>query len=196
MLEVIFDILRELGWAGLIAGIAVEALSIPFPAAIIFLIYGYLIGPAGWDIIWISLLASAAYTVISYIPYYLSIRFKGLVQHRLVSRRAKRMVRFMEKYREWTIAAGRILGMGYIVYVASFCKITPLRYGLFTFIGVFPVAVLMLYLGTLGVVGEAYGVFQNVQYLIAGLFAAAVVYYIYFRIKSKKKAESVPSRAR
>jgi membrane protein DedA with SNARE-associated domain len=196
MLEVIFDILRELGWAGLIAGIAVEALSIPFPAAIIFLIYGYLIGPSGWDIVWISLLASAAYTIIAYIPYYLSLRFQGFVQRRLVSKRAKRMVRFMEKYREWTIAAGRVLGMGYIVYVAAFCRITPLRYGVFTFIGVFPVAVVMLYLGTLGVVGEAYGVFQNVQYLIAGLFAAAVVYYIYFRMKSKKKTENVPSRAR
>lgn len=196
MLEFIFNILRELGWIGLIAGIAVEALSIPFPAAIIFLIYGYLIGPTGWDLIWISVIASAAYTVIAYIPYYLSNRFQGFVQRRLVSRRAKRMVRFMKKYRGWTIAAGRVLGMGYIVYVAAFCKITPLRYGFFTFIGVFPVAVVMLYLGTLGVVGEAYGVFQNVQYLIALLFAAVVIYYIYYRVKTKKKAENVPSRAR
>ncbi|PKR77346.1 hypothetical protein CEY16_11475 [Halalkalibacillus sediminis] len=188
MLEVIFDILRELGMTGLVLGIGIEALSVPFPAAIIFLIYGYLINPSGWELVWVSFVASVVYTLIAYIPYVLSIRFKHQVEKRVQSKRKQRMVKFMEKYRGWTIAAGRILGMGYIVYVAAVCKISPLRYGIFTFIGVFPVALLMLYLGGLGVVGEAYGAFQGMQYVITGLIILAAVYYISAKIKRRKAA--------
>lgn len=189
MLEMIIETLKEWGITGLFLGIGVEALSIPFPAAIVFLLYGYVINPAGWDLLGISLAASAVYTAVAYIPYGLSIRYHYLVSDRIETGRAQRMVKFMEKYRGWTIAAGRVLGMGYIVYVAAFCKITPLRYGFFTFIGVLPVALLMLYLGGLGNVGEVYTVFQNLQYVISALILAGIGYYIYYRVRLKKKNE-------
>jgi membrane protein DedA with SNARE-associated domain len=188
MLEIIFDILKQLGIAGLIMGIGVEALSVPFPAAIVFLLYGYVMQPSGLELVWISLGASAAYTAIAYIPYLLSVKFKYLVQRRVQSGRAQRMVSVMEKYGGWTIAGGRVLGMGYIVYVASFCRISPLRYGIFTFIGIVPVALSMLYLGGLGNVEAVYTTFQNVQYLVMGVLAAALAYYIYYRVKRRKEA--------
>lgn len=189
MLEMIIDTLREWGIIGLLLGIGVEALSIPFPAAIVFLLYGYIINPAGWELVWISLLSAAVYTAVAYIPYVLSVRYHYLVSNRIKTGRAQRMVRFMERYREWTIAGGRVLGMGYIVYVAAFCKISPIKYGLFTFIGVLPVALAMLYLGGLGNVGEVYYVFQNLQYVITAVIVAGICYYIYYRYKLKNRRE-------
>lgn len=189
MLEMILDILRELGITGLIIGIGVEALSIPFPAAIFFLFYGYLMNPDGWELVWISFASAAAYTAIAYLPYLLSLKFKHVVERRIKTGRAQRMVRFMKKYREWTIAGGRVLGMGYIVYVAAFCKIGPVRYGLFTFIGVLPVAFSMLYLGGLGNVEAVYNAFQNVQYVITTVLLLGIGYYIYYRYKLKVQKE-------
>ncbi|PRO66538.1 DedA family protein [Alkalicoccus urumqiensis] len=187
MIQLIMDTLREIGTIGLFIGVGIEALSIPFPAAIVFLVYGYVMDPSGWEWLWLSLSASAAYTGVAFIPYMLSNKFHHLVERRVRNARSQRMIRFMEKYRGWTIAAGRILGMGYIVYAAAFYKISPLRYGFFTFIGVLPVALVMLYLGTLGNLEAVYMVFQNVQYLITGVLVALVGWYVYRRVKKAKQ---------
>ncbi|MFC4736329.1 DedA family protein [Bacillus daqingensis] len=187
MIDMILTTLRELGWMGLFIGVAVEALSIPFPAAIIFLLYGYLIDPTGMDLVWLSLASAAIYTAVAFLPYALSVKFKYVVERRIRTGRAQRMVRFMQKYRGWTIAAGRVLGMGYIVYVAAFCRISPARYGIFTFIGVLPVAFLMLYLGGLGNVEAVYAAFQQVQYVITAVIVLAIGGYVYYRIRQRKK---------
>ncbi|MFB4163610.1 DedA family protein [Alteribacillus sp. JSM 102045] len=187
MLKILLDTLEQLGLIGLFLGIAVEAISIPFPAAIVILVYGYIMDPSGLEWVLISLGAAAVYTAVSFIPYWLSLRYDHLLQNRVNTSSSKRMLRFMDKYREWTISAGRILGMGYIVYLAAFYKITPFRYGLFTFIGVLPVAFLMFYLGSLGNIEVVYTWFQNVQYGIMVLIAGAIGWYVYYRVKTRKR---------
>ncbi|CAM3790368.1 hypothetical protein [Alkalicoccus chagannorensis] len=187
MLEIIFEFLRELGWIGLVIGVSVEGLSVPFPAAIVFLVYGYVMNPAGLDFLWLSLLGAGAYTVVSYIPYVIAVRWQHVVQRRMTSVRVKKMIRFMERNRNATIAIGRTLGMGYIVYVAAVCRIGPVRYGIFTFLGVFVVGPPMLYLGSLGNVGEVYAVFQQLQYVIAAFLLLGVGAYLYFWIRKKRR---------
>ncbi|QKS72988.1 VTT domain-containing protein [Paenalkalicoccus suaedae] len=187
MIQMILEFLRELGLVGLFIGIGVEALSIPFPAAIIFLLYGYLINPTGMELVWISLLSALIYTAVSYIPYAFALKYQDAVTKRMGSKRVKKMIARAEKYREWTIAIGRVLGMGYIVYVATFCKMSPTRYGIFTFIGVLPVAFAMLYLGGLGNVGEVYEIFQQVQYVVMAVIVGLIVLYVLYRVRLKQK---------
>ncbi|RSL29335.1 hypothetical protein D7Z54_31775 [Salibacterium salarium] len=187
MLEFLLTLLEQLGLAGLLIGIAVEAISLPFPAAIVLLVYGYIIDPAGWEWLLLSLCSAAAYTATAFIPYWLSLRYDHLLKNRVDKAGTRHMMKFMQRYREWTITAGRVLGMGYIVYVAAFYKITPFRYGFFTFIGVLPVAIVMLYLGRLGNIETVYTWFQNIQYGLMVLLTGAIGWYIYYRIKRKKK---------
>ncbi|MFB5663280.1 DedA family protein [Alteribacillus sp. HJP-4] len=190
MLELILETLKQLGFWGLLIGIGIEALSVPFPAAIVFLVYGYIMEPSGWSWLFIGFGSAAAYTAVAFIPYWLSLRYDHLLQKRVNSAGAQRMLKFMDKYREWTITAGRILGMGYIVYVAAFSRISPLRYAFFTFIGVLPVAVLMFYLGSLGNIEAVYTWFQNIQYIITVVIIGLLTYYVYYRIKRRSKYRS------
>ncbi|MFD2707182.1 DedA family protein [Salibacterium lacus] len=187
MLELILNVLEQLGLAGLFLGVAIEAISSPFPAAIVLLVYGYIMDPYGWEWILLSVGSAAVYTAIAYIPYWLALRYDYLLQKQVDKAGTRQMMKFMDKYREWTITAGRILGMGYIVYVAAFYRITPFRYGFFTFIGVLPVALLMLYLGRLGNIEVVYSWFQGIQYMIMAVLAGLIGWYIYYRIKRRKK---------
>ncbi|SDH90275.1 membrane protein DedA, SNARE-associated domain [Alteribacillus persepolensis] len=190
MLTFLLETLEQLGLVGLFLGTAIEAISIPFPAAIVFLVYGYIMDPSGIDWVMLSIGSAAVYTAVSYIPYGLSLRFDYLLQRRVNQAKSKRMHTFMQKYREWTIAAGRVLGMGYIVYLAAFYKITPFRYGFFTFIGVLPVAFLMFYLGSLGNIEVVYNWFQRAQSLIIGVIVIGAGIYIFYRWRTKKRYQS------
>ncbi|SFM41824.1 DedA family protein [Salibacterium qingdaonense] len=187
MLELILNALEQLGLAGLFLGVAVEAISSPFPAAIVLLVYGYIIDPTGWNWVLLSISSAAVYTAIAYIPYWLALRYDYLLQKQVDKAGTRQMMKFMDKYREWTITAGRILGMGYIVYVAAFYRITPFRYGFFTFIGVLPVALLMLYLGRLGNIEVVYSWFQGIQYVLMAALAGLIGWYIYYRLNRRKK---------
>ncbi|WP_018923258.1 DedA family protein [Salsuginibacillus kocurii] len=189
MLEFILSILEQLGIVGLILGVAIEALSIPFPAAIFMLAYGYILDPGWTDWFLLSLLSSGIYMVVSFIPYLLANRYHYLFKKKLNSGRLKRMQHMVEKYGEWAIAGGRMVGMGYIAYVAAFCEIRPFRYGLFTFIGVFPTALLMFYLGQLGNIEVIYNWFQRFQYVIFSIIALLIGGYIALRLYQVKRAK-------
>ncbi|WP_240376281.1 DedA family protein [Bacillus piscicola] len=186
MLPFILDILKNVGVVGLFLGISIEAMSLPFPAAIVILVYGYILDPGGWGFVILSVGAAACYTAVAFIPYGLALRYDHLLQNRMSKAGAKQMITFMKKYKEWTITAGRILGMGYIVYVAAFYRITPLTYGFFTFIGILPIALLMFYLGSIGNIEAVYTWFQNIQYAISALIVILIVSYLFYRWKRKK----------
>ncbi|MFZ4454056.1 DedA family protein [Salibacterium aidingense] len=187
MLDLILRVLEQLGLFGLFLGIAIEAISFPFPAAIVLLVYGYIIDPSGWQWTLLSIASAAVYTVVAFIPYWISLRYDHILQNRVDKAGTRQMMKFMDKYREWTITAGRILGMGYIVYVAAFYRITPFRYGFFTFIGVLPIALLMLYLGRLGNIEVVYSWFQGLQYILMVVLAGLIGWYIYYRLRRRKK---------
>ncbi|WP_026702067.1 DedA family protein [Salibacterium aidingense] len=187
MLDLILRVLEQLGLFGLFLGIAIEAISFPFPAAIVLLVYGYIIDPSGWQWTLLSIASAAVYTVVAFIPYWISLRYDHILQNRVDKAGTRQMMKFMDKYREWTITAGRILGMGYIVYVAAFYRITPFRYGFFTFIGVLPIALLMLYLGRLGNIKVVYSWFQGLQYILMVVLAGLIGWYIYYRLRRRKK---------
>ncbi|TMW71830.1 DedA family protein [Alteribacter natronophilus] len=186
MVEIILEFLRELGFAGLFIGIVVEALSIPFPAALFVLVYGYILDPSPGEIILLSAGSAAVYTAFSYVPYYLSIKFEPAIRKSVSREKIKAAGGWIRKYGEWMIAAGRVLGMGYIAYIAGFSNIRPLAFGAYTFAGFFPLSLLMFYLGTLGNLDFMAEAFQNTQWLIFTMIAVAVTVWIGYRVLLKK----------
>ncbi|RIW35098.1 hypothetical protein D3H55_08605 [Bacillus salacetis] len=175
-----------LGMWGLLLGVFIEAVSLPFPAALFILIYGYILKPGPMEVILYGLMISLFYVLISYIPYWLSIRYESSIRKKLSKRKQAKFDRWTEKYGDWTITLGRILGMGYIAYLGGFCTIKPARYGFLTFIGVLPVAIVMFYLGSIGNLNAMKESFESVQYVINALLLTTAISYVLFKLLRKK----------
>jgi membrane protein DedA with SNARE-associated domain len=186
MVELILEFLRELGFAGLFIGIVVEALSVPFPAALFVLVYGYILNPSPGEIVLLALGSAVVYTAFSYVPYFLSIKFEPSIRRNVSREKVKVAEGWIRKYGEWMIAAGRFLGMGYIAYIAGFSSIRPLAFGLYTFAGFFPLSLLMFYLGTLGNLEFMADTFQNAQWFIFSVLAVLITVYLGYRVLRKK----------
>ncbi|MBM7096313.1 VTT domain-containing protein [Bacillus sp. H-16] len=188
MIEMILEVLRNIGIAGLMVGIVIEAVSIPFPAALFVLVYGYILDPTLTEMVLLSLGSSAVYVAFSYIPYFLSIKYEPFIRKKVSKNKVKTAEKWIQDYGEWMIAVGRVLGMGYIAYIAGFSKIRPVSFGVFTFLGFFPLAFLMFYLGSLGNLEKMADWFQNAQWLIYSILAAAAVIYLVYRWYRRKGA--------
>ncbi|WP_088032884.1 DedA family protein [Evansella clarkii] len=190
MLELIFEVLEALGWFGLILGVAIEAASIPFPAALFVLAYGYLLNPGWWEILLFSIFTTLTYMAVSLIPFWISIKYEDKLREKLPKRKVKFAQEKIEKYGDWMIAVGRLIGMGYISYIAGFCQISVKKFLMLTFIGFYPLSVLMFYLGTLGNVEAMAEWFQNTQGFIFAALVLGGFSYILFRIYRRKKYDA------
>ncbi|MGM0845334.1 MAG: DedA family protein [Bacillota bacterium] len=185
-IEQILNFLVGLGVWGLLLGVLIEAVSLPFPAALFILVYGYILQPSPMEIILYSFAVSLFYVLISYIPYWLSIKYEAAIRRKLSKRKQEKFDRWTEKYGDWTITLGRMLGMGYIAYLGGFCSIKPVRYGLLTFLGVLPVSIAMFYLGSIGNLNVLKESFQNVQWVINGILLTTIISYILFKLLRRK----------
>ncbi|TYS01566.1 VTT domain-containing protein [Rossellomorea vietnamensis] len=182
------NFLVGLGIWGLLLGVLIEAVSLPFPAALFILIYGYILQPSPLEIILYSLAVSVFYVMVSFIPYWLSIKYETDIRRKLSKKKQQKFDRWTEKYGDWTITLGRILGMGYIAYLGGFCSIKPARYGMLTFLGVLPVSITMFYLGSIGNLAALKEGFNNVQWVINGLLLTTTVSYVLFKLLKRKPA--------
>jgi membrane protein DedA with SNARE-associated domain len=187
MVEIIFDLLRQLGWVGLVIGVAIEALSIPFPAAIFVLVYGYLLNPSWLDILLYSVWTSLIYVVVSFIPYFVSIRYESIVRNKIPKQKMAFAQKWVDKYGDWMIAVGRFIGMGYITYIAGFSHMTKWKFAALTFIGFYPLSIIMFYLGTLGNIEAIITRFHQTQWLIFTGLGIVLTMYIIFRMQRRKK---------
>ncbi|WP_409251011.1 DedA family protein [Bacillus sp. SCS-153A] len=185
-IETIMNFLMSMGIWGLLLGVFFEAVSLPFPAALFILVYGYILKPDLYEIFFYGIAVSLFYALVSYIPYWLSIKYETSIRKKLSRKKQGKFDRWNKKYGDWTISLGRILGMGYIAYLGGFCGIRPFRYGMLTFIGVLPVAFTMFYLGSIGNLQALVESFQNVQWGINGFLLTLAISYILIRVLQKK----------
>jgi membrane protein DedA with SNARE-associated domain len=77
--------------------------------------------------------------------------------------------------------------MGYITYIAGLGKMNKVKFAMLTFVGFYPLSVLMFYLGTLGNLEVMVDRFQQAQWLIFTLLGLAISMYIGFRFYRRKK---------
>ncbi|MBN8191363.1 VTT domain-containing protein [Bacillus sp. NTK074B] len=191
MLELVMNLIKELGMWGLFAGNAIEASSLPFPGALVTLTYGYVLDPSWIKLIILSITSSIVYTVFSYIPYGIGFTLKDKIKEKTSSKKIEKGQKWFRKCGLWSIAITRPLGIGnYISYVAGISKVNKWKFGGLTFIGIFPITVTMLIVGKNGNLKSVQSMMSHVQtYLLIG-GAVVITGYLLYKFLYKRKAKS------
>lgn len=193
MLNYIINIISSMGVTGLYLVILIEGLSIPFPGTPLLLTYGYLLNLNLLDNLKIALFMSVIYVLASYVPfgigYKLGDNVEKYFQKKLIKAR-----KWFKKYGEVSIALSRPLGFGnYISFISGISKIRFWKYGLLSFIGIYPWFFTILYLGHSfnGKTKVILELFQNYQrYLYIGLFTLTIIYLskqLHHYLREKRK---------
>ncbi|HEX6922924.1 MAG TPA: VTT domain-containing protein [Bacillales bacterium] len=188
MLDFIMEILKHIGLWGLFLSLAIEASSVPFPGTLVALVYGYLLDPSIIELIWLSLVSALVYTAASFIPYGIGFKLEDRIKRKMNKKKFEKAQKWFAKFGQWSIAIGRPLGLGnYISYISGISKVKPLRFGILTFIGIFPWIFVMFFLGQAGNLKTISGFLSGLQqYLYMGI-GAAIILYIIYRITKKKR---------
>ncbi|XXM71229.1 DedA family protein [Lysinibacillus sphaericus] len=193
MLEFIINVIKELGMWGLFAGNAIEASSLPFPGVLVTLTYGYLLDPSWGKLISLAVFSSLIYTLFSYIPYGIGFKIKHTIKEKTNSkntRKVEKAQKWFRKYGLWSIALSRPLGIGnYISYVSGISKVNKMKFGVLTFIGIFPVTFIMLIVGKNGNLESVQALMSKVQnYIFIGGAVLLIIYIVYkFFYAARKK---------
>jgi membrane protein DedA with SNARE-associated domain len=190
MLDFIINLLREFGIWGLMAGLAIEASSLPFPGSLITLAYGYLLDLSILQLILIALLGSAVYTVFSFIPYWIGYKLEHKMKKKLTKKKKtfEKTQRWFNKCGLWGIAIARPLGVGnYISYVSGLSKVKALPFAGLTFLGVFPLNIIMLWLGQIGSLKSITAFMSDMQTYMIIAAGLALALFLLYRFVYKKK---------
>lgn len=132
---------------GLYLSMLLEGSSLPFPGMVVILTIANLMSPGITEAFWLALGMSLAYSLASYIPYFIGLKFQSSLKGRL---KLSKVQSWFRRYGEWSICLSRPFGVGnYISYVAGMSKVNPWRYGVLTFTGIFPWAYAMLLLASI-----------------------------------------------
>ncbi|WLD94690.1 DedA family protein [Alkalihalobacillus sp. AL-G] len=187
MIDFMIDILKNFGMWGLFTSMAVEASSLPFPGAIVSLLYGYLLNPSWLDLISLAIFASVVYTIFSFIPYLIGYMLEDKLKEKLNRKNVEKSQKYFQKFGRWTIAVARPFGIGnYLSYVAGISKVNPPIFAALTFIGILPMTFLMLWLGRSGHVESVHKFMSQFQTLFWLIIGISVIIYVGFKIKKKK----------
>ncbi|MBS2970490.1 VTT domain-containing protein [Metabacillus sp. KIGAM252] len=190
MFEFVIKVLKLFGIWGLLGGIAIEASSVPFPGSLLTLAYGFVLDQPMSKMIWIAVLASIVYTIFSLIPYWIGAKLEHKVKKKFKRKKKtiERTQRWFKKCGIWSIALSRPLGIGnYISYVSGLSKVKLTPFLILTFIGVFPLNIAMLWLGSAGNLGSVQKFMSNMQTVILILLGIALAGYLIYRFFIKKK---------
>lgn len=194
MLQELLNRFHHMGIIPLFLIMAIEGCSIPFPGIMAVITYGYLLSPQINEILGLAIGMSLTYSVFSFIPYWLGFKFQKKMQHRF-ERKMKRAQHWFHKYGEWSIVLTRLLGIGYISYVAGMSAVKVWKYGLFTFVGVCFWSFALLFLGQIykgdpKVVIELFQMYQSYIYISMGFIILILVLVQFRRHKIHQKGRS------
>jgi membrane protein DedA with SNARE-associated domain len=191
MLQLALDVLEKCGVFGLFAATAIEASSLPFPGALFTLIYGYIMHPDPWKLLFLSLANSIVYTSFTMIPYGIGYKLEKFSRKRYDAQKIAKAQNWFKKYGEWSIVLSRPFSVGnYISYISGMSRIRPWRFVGFTFLGIFPWSTLLLYLGNKGGLATVQRVTELTQkfgYLL--LIILLIVGLTWFLLRRQKKNE-------
>ncbi|MTH55428.1 hypothetical protein GKZ89_18715 [Bacillus mangrovi] len=190
MLEFIINVLKSFGIWGLLGGIAIEASSVPFPGSLLALAYGYILNATIWEMTWIAALASLVYTIFTLIPYWIGFKLEHKMKKKFNKKKKaiERTQRWFKKCGIWSIAISRPFGVGnYISYVSGLSKVKLAPFLILTFIGVFPLNLVMLWLGSNGNLSSVQNFMSGMQSILLILIGAAIAGYLIFRYFIRKK---------
>lgn len=170
-----------------------EGLSIPFPGIIFLLSYGNVQSLSASEAAVLSVFLAASYTLGSFAPYAVGKRL-GRNTLKIFGKKANRAIRkaslLINKYGLIIISVSRPFSWGnYISYIAGISKVKKIRYGILTFVGIYPWCFAVLLLGRIFRGNISYVMEYINSYTVpiyAGFGLIASVYVIFKVLKYKK----------
>jgi membrane protein DedA with SNARE-associated domain len=194
LLQHLMHFLSDIGIIGLFLVMLIEGSSIPFPGIIIVLSYGYILNLSPLAMFITAAGMSLAYTISSFIPYVISVKIENRLPKKL-KKGIEKAQHLFNRYGVWSIAFTRPFGIGnYISYVAGICKVKPLKYGIWTFIGIYPWSLTVLFLGkyykgNLANLKHALTSGASHYYVIGVIALVILSLLLLFILKKKRKRE-------
>ena len=195
MLQLLFDILTEIGDVGLFIAMFFKGSTIPLPSLVFIISYGYLLNPGPKEMAVLAIGMSLTFTLASYLPYGIGYRLEKKIQQRYGNKIAKARYWF-QRYGEWSVCFTRPFTIGmYISYVAGIGKVNVWKYGVLTFLGILPWSFFILYLskafqGNLTAVSQY---IKNYIVPVAIVLMITVGFYLLF-IKVRRKRNDNESK--
>ena len=199
-------ILQKVGLPGLFALMVVESFGVPpIPSEVILPFAGYLVAEGAFSFSAALVVAVLGGLVGAYIAYAIGRWWRHHLQRlgvgplRLEPRHLDAMDRFFARHGEATVALARLVPAvrSYISYPAGTSRMSPVRFGAYSALGLAPFAAAFLYAGLVlrahwALVEEAFGVLDYVALALV----VVVGIYLYLVFTDRVTPGWPPRRAR
>jgi membrane protein DedA with SNARE-associated domain len=199
-------VLGTIGLPGLFALETVESFGIPpLPSEVILPFAGYLVAEGAFPFYGALAAAVLGGLVGAYVAYAIGRWWRHRIEKlrvgpfRLEPRHLEAMDRFFARHGEVAVALARLVPVvrAYISYPAGTAEMRPVRFGVYTTVGLVPFAVAFLYLGV--VLRSQWplveSLFRWFDYAAVGLVALGAV-YLYLVFTNRLRAGWPPQRVR
>lgn len=186
-------LIEEASWTGVFLAMVLESACLPIPSEVVMPLAGFALCDSLEDVIFASLLASAANLLGSCIAYAIGARGGRVLARRLARRgELERAERLFEKYGEPAVFFGRMMPAvrTFISLPAGLFSMDPARFALYTFAGSVPWNFALAYSGY--VLGESWEVVLEYAHLLdlaALAILASACAWLLLRARSRPPAE-------
>lgn len=190
-------VISIMGYWGVGVGMAIESANIPLPSEVILPFGGYLVYTGRLDF-WGTVMAGTVGGTIGSIGSYL-LGLKGgrpfLIRYgRYIGINERKLAMsdgWFARYGEATVFFTRLMPIirTFISFPAGIARMNFVRFVIYTFLGSLPWSILLVYAGyALGQNWQAIKPwFRGVDIIIAALFGAFLLYYVWGKLKPKGK---------
>ncbi|SFJ10535.1 DedA family protein [Thermoflavimicrobium dichotomicum] len=193
MLQYLLDFIKEYGIIALFVATAIEASALPFPGAWVVLIFGLMYPASPWQLVLIGAANGVIFSIFSMIPYLIGKKLEKFTKKKFDPEKIEKTQQWFRKYGEWSIIFSRPLSIGnYISFISGMCNVNFWRYLLFTYMGVFPWNVILLFVGHSGNIDRIHhflGSLQHVGIILVIVLVATVGVWVFVK-RSKKRQQS------
>jgi membrane protein DedA with SNARE-associated domain len=188
-------VISHLGYPGVFLLMALESACIPIPSEFIMPFSGFLVTTGEFSLFWIILLGSIGNLVGSYLAYWVGYRggrplIEKYGKYVLLSHKdLDASDRYFKKYGDSTVLFTRLMPVirTFISLPAGISKMDPIKFGIYTLIGVVPFTAALAYAGV--VLKQNWAglqpYFHKFDLLIALVLILGLTWFIFRHIKNR-----------
>ncbi|MCW8965667.1 MAG: DedA family protein [Candidatus Pacearchaeota archaeon] len=195
----LMSVINELGYIGILIGMAIESSFFPFPSEVILIPAGVLASQGKMSLGIIFLMALIGSLIGALVNYFLAMYLGRTTIDLLISKykrilflnkeKIKQSDKYFQKYGEITTFVGRLVPVvrQLISLPAGFSRMNLFKFCIFTSLGAGAWAAILIYIGYL--CGNNSALIQENLHIITALLLvlAGIIFVLYFLIKKLKK---------
>ncbi len=151
----LISFLTALGYWGAFLAMLVEGASLPISSEVVLLFAGFLVWQGQFSLWGMALAGALGFVIGSFLPYTLGRRYgKALWSHggRLIftsDKETERVQNWFARYGDWAITLARVVPLirVFVSFPAGSSKIPAVRFAAYTFLGIFPWTLFVVWVG-------------------------------------------------